>query len=83
MTSPGRPTDDELRTALAGTVSDPAVIEMFIAALQADENDEAVYGWMAEETERGIDAGVVSGGGAIGLEPAEGHPRQGERATQG
>jgi len=43
------PSDDELRTALANAGSDPAIIEMFIAALHADENDEAVYGWMAEE----------------------------------
>ncbi len=54
MINRARPTDDESRTASADTVSDSAVGDMFIAALQADENDEAVYGGMAEELESGV-----------------------------
>ena len=32
-------------------------LEAFKAALQADENDEAVYGWMVEESGTDLDIG--------------------------
>ena len=48
------PTDDEFRTAIADSVSDSAVVAMFIAGLQADLNDDAVYGWMAEQLQSGV-----------------------------
>ncbi len=46
MSPPDLPTEDEkLEAALAS----PLFVDAFLTALQADENDEAVYGWMAEE----------------------------------
>lgn len=51
MTGPGCASEDEFRRAVAASVSDPDVVDMFLAALMADENDEAVYGWSAEESD--------------------------------
>jgi uncharacterized protein YbaA (DUF1428 family) len=39
----------EVATMAADDKSDPA-LTMFVSALRADENDEAVYGWAAEES---------------------------------
>lgn len=51
MTGPSCASEDEFRRAVAASVSDPEVVDMFLAALMADENDEAVYGWSAEESD--------------------------------
>lgn len=34
------------------TLRDDEFLDMFEAALQADKNDEALYGWMAEEIDQ-------------------------------
>ena len=51
MTGPGCASKDEFRRVVAASVSDPEVVDMFLTALMADENDEAVYGWSAEQSD--------------------------------
>jgi hypothetical protein len=49
VTPPDSPSEDEQRRAVEAMLASPLFVDRFIAALQGDENDEAVYGWMAEE----------------------------------
>ncbi len=51
MTPPDMPTEDEkLEAALAS----PLFVDAFLAALQDDEDDEAVYGWVSETREPNV-----------------------------
>jgi hypothetical protein len=50
VTPPDPPSDDETQKIEAALAS-PLFVDAFIAALQADDNDEAVYGWLAEEAD--------------------------------
>jgi hypothetical protein len=48
VTPPDPPAEDE---KLDAALASPLFVDAFIAALQADENDEAVYGWAAERSD--------------------------------